>query len=100
MKTIAITLLTASLYTFGQEPNHVYFRTGEFQFVGAQPVNGDTVKGAPYSAEAVTETSQTLADGNRIVNRQSAMQYRDGMGRERREQTMMTIPAESGAKPE
>jgi hypothetical protein len=45
------------------------------------------VKGAPYSAEAVNETIQTLADGNRIVQRSSAMQYRDSEGRERREET-------------
>jgi hypothetical protein len=45
------------------------------------------VKGAPYSAEAVNETVQTLADGNRIVQRSSAMQYRDSDGRERREET-------------
>ena len=35
------------------------------------------MKGAPYSAEAVNETIQTLADGNRIVQHSSAMQYRD-----------------------
>jgi hypothetical protein len=34
----------------------------------------------------VNETIQTLADGNRIVQRTSAMQYRDGEGRERREE--------------
>src|ERR1700759_1638222 len=30
---------------------------------------GKTVTGAPYSATAVTETTQVLADGNRIVNK-------------------------------
>ena len=45
------------------------------------------MKGAPYSAEAVNETIQTLADGNRIVQRTTAMQYRDTEGRERREET-------------
>src|SRR5262245_45913471 len=35
------------------------------------------VKGAPYSAEAVTETVQTLADGNRIVHRTSGSVARD-----------------------
>jgi hypothetical protein len=46
------------------------------------------VKNAPYSAEAVTESTQTLADGNRIVQRSSSMQYRDTEGRERREEAM------------
>ena len=30
------------------------------------------VKGAPYSADAVTEMTQVLGDGNRIVNRNTA----------------------------
>ncbi len=47
-----------------------------------------TVKGAPYTAEAVTETVQTLPDGNRIVRRTSAQVARDGEGRTRREQTL------------
>jgi hypothetical protein len=46
------------------------------------------VKGAPYSAQAVTETIQTLADGNRIVRRTSASVYRDSEGRTRRDQTI------------
>ena len=44
-----------------------------FNFVAGELVGGNPVKGAPYSAEAVTESTQTLADGNRIVNRTSAM---------------------------
>ena len=43
------------------------------------------VKNAPYSAEAVSESMQRLADGNQIVNKSSAMQYRDGAGRTRTE---------------
>jgi hypothetical protein len=58
-----------------------------FEFVSGQLISGPPVKGAPYSAEAVNETIQVLADGNRIVQRSSAMQYRDTDGRERREET-------------
>ncbi len=58
-----------------------------FEFVSGQLISGPPVKGAPYSAEAVNETIQTLADGNRIVQRSSEMQYRDNDGRERREET-------------
>jgi len=43
------------------------------------------VTGAPYSGEAVTESIQVLADGNRIVRRTTARVYRDGAGRTRRE---------------
>jgi hypothetical protein len=53
--------------------------------------DGKLVKGAPYSAQAITETTQTLADGNRIVNKSSAMLYRDSEGRTRREQTLKAI---------
>src|SRR5437762_12545874 len=66
---------------------NVIFNQQTFSFVSGQLVSGPPVKGAPYSAEAVNETIQTLADGNRIVHRSSAMQYRDNEGRERREET-------------
>ena len=42
--------------------------------------------GAPYSAEAVRESVQVLADGNRIVRRSVSRVYRDGKGRTRREE--------------
>ncbi|MEP6913514.1 MAG: energy transducer TonB [bacterium] len=53
--------------------------------------DGKLVKGAPYSAQAVTETTQTLGDGNRIVNKSAAAVYRDSEGRTRREQTLRAI---------
>lgn len=43
------------------------------------------VKGAPYCAEAVHETVQPLADGNRIVHQQTSQLCRDGEGRTRQE---------------
>jgi len=52
---------------------------------------GNPVKGAPYSAQAVTETTETLGDGNRIVNKVTSSLYRDGEGRTRREQTIKGI---------
>ena len=52
---------------------------------------GKTVTGAPYSAEAVTEIEQRLADGNRIVRRTTATIYRDSEGRTRRDQTLGAI---------
>jgi hypothetical protein len=45
--------------------------------------HGGAVKGAPYSAESVVEHTQTLADGNRIVHRQTSKMYRDSEGRTR-----------------
>ncbi|HEX3252275.1 MAG TPA: hypothetical protein VHS05_22755 [Pyrinomonadaceae bacterium] len=57
-------------------------------FMASESFGGKTVKGAPYSADAVTETIQTLGDGNRIINRITSSVYRDGEGRTRREQTL------------
>jgi len=54
-------------------------------------VAGEVVTGAPYSATAVTETTQTLSDGNRIVNKSSGLVARDGQGRTRRETTLHRI---------
>ena len=49
------------------------------------PIESQLVKGAPYIAEVVTESVQTLADGNRIVRRTTGRVYRDSQGRTRRE---------------
>ena len=63
------------------------------QFVSGQIV-GNAVKASPYSAESVMETTQTLLDGNRIVNRTVTRQYRDSEGRERREMSLGPREAE------
>ena len=52
------------------------------EYVAAEgSVPGNVVKGAPYSAQAVTETTQVLADGNRIRHNNTAQVYRDSDGR-------------------
>ncbi|MDL2357086.1 MAG: hypothetical protein QFF03_17670 [Pseudomonadota bacterium] len=48
-------------------------------------MHGKPVKGAPYSAEVVSERQQNLADGNQIINKTSSFSYRDGAGRTRQE---------------
>lgn len=45
------------------------------------------VKNAPFSADAVSESVQTLADGNRIVRNSTSKLYRNSEGRFRREMT-------------
>lgn len=63
-----------------------------FSFVSSEmQFDSKVVKGAPYSAEAVTESVQTLADGNRIVRTSKASLYRDAEGRTRRDQTLNHI---------
>jgi hypothetical protein len=60
----------------------------DFVFISSENFGGKIIKGAPYSAEAVTESVQTLADGNRIVNKMTSQVFRDSEGRIRREQTL------------
>lgn len=45
--------------------------------------DGCAVRGLPYSAERVTESVKVLADGNRIVQRNTEKLYRDSDGRTR-----------------
>ena len=60
----------------------------DFVFIASESFGGKVVKGAPYSAEAVTESVQLLGDGNRIVNKFTSTVYRDSEGRTRRDQTL------------
>ena len=73
---------------------------GDYVFLATEmSFGGLLVKGAPYSAQAVTESTQTLTDGNRIVTRSTAGVYRDSEGRTRREQTLKSIgPYASGGQ--
>src|SRR5467141_1934358 len=90
----ALVLITA-ISVFGQEKQTTFEREvavsgfafqgpgqGEggntFNFVNSEFSFDKLVKGAPYSAQAVTEMTQILSDGNRIVNTTSSAVYRDG----------------------
>jgi hypothetical protein len=65
---------------------------GGLEFLSAEMRFDDkVVKGAPYSAQAVLESTQTLSDGTHITRKSTASIYRDGEGRTRREQTMDAI---------
>jgi hypothetical protein len=44
-----------------------------------------TIKNAPFSADAISESVQTLADGNRIVRNSTSKLYRNSEGQFRRE---------------
>jgi hypothetical protein len=52
--------------------------------------HGKGVKDSPFSAEAVSESVQTLADGNRIVRSSTSKLYRNSEGRFRQEVTSGT----------
>jgi hypothetical protein len=58
-----------------------------------------TVTNAPYSAQAVTERIQTLADGNRIEQSTSGSVARDSQGRVRREEGLPGLFSSNGDAP-
>ena len=63
---------------------------GELPFV--EPLESAAgVTDAPYTAEAITEFTHALVDGNRISRRSSAQIARDGRGRYRREHQAMVV---------
>src|SRR5437899_10514170 len=71
----------------GPDGDLMYGRIGErmelLGFAGMQ--SGKVVTGAPFSAVAVSETTQTLADGNHISRKTQTNLFRDSQGRVRKE---------------
>jgi hypothetical protein len=64
---------------------------GTFKLLGGRLNLNKLVRGAPYSATAVTESTQTLSDGNQIIHRDEVTYSRDSEGRTRMEQTLKKI---------
>ncbi|HEY2115790.1 MAG TPA: hypothetical protein VGJ51_11900 [Candidatus Angelobacter sp.] len=65
---------------------------GEISFFSAEMAGaGEVVTAAPYTATATTESTQVLADGNKIVNKTSSFVARDSQGRTRRETDLHRI---------
>lgn len=59
-----------------------------FQFFSQEKsFDNRLVTGAPFSADVVSETAQTLSDGTRIFQRSEGRIYRDSQGRTRSERT-------------
>ncbi|MBZ5621871.1 MAG: hypothetical protein LAQ69_24570 [Acidobacteriia bacterium] len=75
---------------FGAGPAPLF--EGGARFLGAEPGRpGRVVKNAPYSADAVTETTQALPDGNHIRQSSTVHVSRDSEGRTRSEQSLRTL---------
>src|ERR1051325_7537394 len=75
---------------FGPGPDAGQFGSGRF-LGGEAGIPGRVVKNAHYSADIVTETTQTLQDGNRIRQTTTVKVYRDSEGRTRSEQSLKTL---------
>jgi hypothetical protein len=108
MKNLLIAVTAAALPLLAQSPDDVISRLVQLGApgmnsisisvpfginTGALQIGNVIVKNAPYSADAVTETTQALTDGNRIVQRTTQKLYRDSDGRERREESLLAVGA-------
>lgn len=75
-------------------PGHGRFGPDAARFLGAEAgMPGHVVKNAPYAADIVTESTQTLADGSHIRQSSTAHVARDSEGRTRREQSLAGLRA-------
>ena len=98
--------LPAGPWLWGQtkQVQHRLYRAagpGTYAFISSEfSFNGKVVTDAPYSAEAVTVTSQTLVDGNRIRRTVSSRVYRDSQGRTRQEHSLGALGPWAAGGPE
>jgi hypothetical protein len=75
-----------------QEKGDVFFRTGGAVGAGiGEKISRTPVLGAPYSAMITNESSQLLADGNRITQSSSGTMARDSQGRTRQDAPLPAI---------
>ena len=85
-------LLAVAAVAWAQNPpprGHHRFDAAGPRFLGAEAgMPHRVVKGAPFSGDLVTESTHTLADGNRIRQPSTAHLFRDNEGRTRREQSL------------
>lgn len=86
----ALILLALAPAAFAQQ-HEVMIQRSAVPDVQVFTASSTPVKGAPYSAEAVTETVQRLADGTRIANTATTRLYRDSEGRTRIDTTIKPL---------
>lgn len=80
----------AMMHPGGPDGDLMYAPIGErMELLGFAGMHGGkVVTGAPFSAVAVSETTQTLADGNHISRKTQTSLFRDSQGRVRKEVTL------------
>jgi hypothetical protein len=92
LSIISAGLVAASL--FAQGPGGRHLGGGDFAMVRAEfGVAGKVVQGAPYSAQAVTQFTQTLASGDHIQRTMTASIARDSQGRTRVDRSISGVGA-------
>ena len=67
--------------------------SGVIEYIAGEIPLGPVVKSAPFCADGVTSSSQTLGDGTKISRTVNAKICRDGEGRVRRDQTILGLGA-------
>ena len=88
----AVTTVAAQDFTFNAAVPMGGFQGPAMDVIALDPMSsGPLVTDAPYSAEALTEFTQVLADGNRIERQTKSSVARDSEGRVRREQQVTAI---------
>ena len=84
-------LVIGSSCAFAQDKKDVIYHTTGALAVGGAVAFGKPVQGAPYSATVTNESTQTLSDGNRIVQKSSGTTARDSQGRTRQDAALPAI---------
>jgi hypothetical protein len=98
MRMTMVVLIALAAGAFAQGPPQGRGGRGRMGFDGPPGPGGPLEPGAgmlragvtnaPFSADVITETTQTLADGNHIHQTVTSKVYRDSEGRTRREQAV------------
>jgi hypothetical protein len=90
----AVAIQTAPAPPPGAPSDHVFvapIMAGKMMVEGFGADLERTIKGAPFTAQAMTSTTQVLGDGNRIVQNSESSLARDSEGRTRREMSVDKI---------
>lgn len=95
--TLSAGSLFAQIEAKQQQEMKQFAETMHTAGVSAFNLSPHTVTGSPYSATVVNESVQTLADGNRIVQKSSGTTARDSSGRTRNDATLPLIGNMSAA---
>jgi hypothetical protein len=88
-------ILAVSSCAFAQDRGNVMYQSagpaGAIAFGSFEKGSAAPIKGAPYSATITNESTQTLADGNRIVQTNTGTIARDSQGRTRQDAPLPPI---------
>ncbi len=85
---LGVLVLAGAGYGTAQNAAAGRFRHGGNMDFMAREMGSKVVTGAPFTAQAVTQTTQTLSSGTHISRNRTATLYRDSQGRTRREETV------------